>query len=549
MSRAEEGLPELSEARLQGRVEDVLENEKVSSMRKTTRIDRGDLRRIYKAICDEDEEAEEAKRWAADRLAMYARSKEMSRNWPNCSVGSRDQKLADYKAKEEEAERKRVEIDLKEAEYQAKLRHERMEEARKMLNWGSDRYKNFNSALKLDETMRERNLQIALKKKLAEEKKNREQDDRARQREALAALMAEEAKVEEAKQKLREDVANFQKFQMKGLEDERIKAEKENQEEGNKIQEAYREFLEDNRLTSEKKKAYQDNYKRNLYVQQQQQQEHGRLERHVINEEDRERKITSLARRQLACQRIAKEKEMKKEKDEVKDALYDKLKKFFKEKGDNYDEMVRKAREAEDRRIKEEEEEKRAKRKKATEEQLQHIEQTMQEHEEQKQRAKEEDMAEGERMKTSAEIFAKEEAAKLAHRRVEEKEAEVINRRLRVRQAEKIQRKRNQSLAIDAFNEMNDRKRESEFEEYASKTIEEARLRGAPTYAMQKEKTKVLARDKTCDDGFLGKGPLKPNYMTEEEMQNCISRLNIKEDQLCVESQRGRQDQRYKHCQ
>ena len=45
------------------------------------------------------------------------------------------------------------------------------------------------------------------------------------------------------------------------------------------------------------------------------------------------------------------------------------------------------------------------------------------------------------------------------------------------------------------------------------KTIGEARNRGAPTYAMEKERDRVLARDKTCDDQFLGKGPLKPDYM------------------------------------
>ena len=64
--------------------------------------------------------------------------------------------------------------------------------------------------------------------------------------------------------------------------------------------------------------------------------------------------------------------------------LYAKLTKYFQEKGDNYDEMVRKAREAEDARIAEEEAEKRAKRKKATEEQIAHLRQTMQEHEDQK---------------------------------------------------------------------------------------------------------------------------------------------------------------------
>jgi len=418
-----------------------------------------------------------------------------------------------------------------------------------MLNWGTERYKNFNSALKLDETIRERNRQMELKRKIAEEKKNRDKDDRARQRAALESLMAEEAKTAAEKQKIRLDVAEFQKLQMRGHEEERMKAERENQEEGKKIQAAYREYLEDNNLTAERKKAQKDSFKNDVYTLQQQQQEHARLERHMINEEDSERKITSLARRQLACKRIAKEKEMKKEKDLVKDALYKRLEKFFEEKGDNYDEMVRKAREEEDARIAEEEAEKAAKRKKATDEQMQHLMETMKEHEEEKKRAKEEDVLEGRRLAESAQLFAKDEVAKVEQRRIETKEAELINKRLRVRAAEKIQEKRNESLAIDLFNQINDRKRETEFENYATSAIAEAHNRGGPTYAMQKEKAKILARDKTCDDGFLGKGPLKPTFLTDEEMQNYISRLNIKEDQLCIESQRGRQDQRYAHCQ
>jgi len=549
MSRKEEGLPEMNGERVQRMVEDVINSEKVSSMQKTTTIDRHELRRIHEEICDVDQDMEEAKRWAESWKAMHLRSKEMSKNWPGCSVGSRDQKLAEHKAKEEEAEKKRVAIDKKEAEYQAKLRHERMEEARKMLNWGADRYKNFNSALILDETMRERNLQLEMKKKIAQDKKNREVDDRARQRRALESLMEEEAKRAAEKQKIRMDVAAFQQFQIRSNDEKQKLAEQENLAEGVKIQEAYREFLEDNRETAEKRQETKLNYKRNLYTQQAQQQEHARLERHMINEEDDARRITSLSRRQLTCKRIAKEKEMKQEKDAVKDALYAKLTKYFKEKGDNYDEMVRKAREEEDARIAEEEATKLAKRKKATDEQIAHLRQTMQEHEDQKKRDKEDDLKNGKEMAEAAAIFAREEEAKKARHRVEEAEADLINRRLRVRAAEKIQRSRNQSLAIDMFHEMNERKRESEFREYAMNTIDEARSRGTSTYAMEKERDRVLARERTCNDEFLGKGPLKPDYMTEEEMQSFISRLNIKEDQLCVENMRGRPDKRLERCQ
>lgn len=547
-SRAEEGLAEMCGVRVQGLVEDVLRDEKVPSMRRTTTIDRKELRRIHAEVCDEDPEAEEARRWAAEWKAMHERSKEMSKNWPGCSVGSRDQKLADHKAKEDALETERVEIDRKEAEYQAQLRHERMEEARKMLNWQSDRFKNFNSALNLDETMRERNLQIEMKKKIAQDIKNREKDDRARQKAALKSLMEEEAEREAKKQKIRMDVAAFQQFQMQTQEDNLKKAEAENMVEGEKIQAAYREYLEDNRLTAEKQREQQNNFKRHLYTQREQQEENARLERHMINEEDAERKITSLARRQLAYKKLAKDKEMKREKDLIKDALYQRLQKYFKEKGDNYDEMIRRAREAEDAKIAEEEAEKMAKRKKDTDEQIRHLQQTMREHEEERRRAKEEDIKHGKEMAEAAAIFAKEEAAKIDLRREEEKQADLINRRLRVRAAEKVQEKRNQSLAIDLFNEMNDRKRESEFHEYATRTISEARNRGAPTYAMEKERARVLARDKTCDDQFLGKGPLKPDYMTEEEMRSYIQRLNIKEDQLCVEKHRGRTDKRFEHC-
>jgi len=534
-------------ARVQGLVEDVLSSEKVATLRKTTTVDRKDLRRIYDAICDEDLEAEEAKRQAGEWLAMRARSKEMSKNWPGCSVGSRDQKLADYQAKEAEAERKRVEIDLKEAEYQAHLRQERMEEARTMLNWGTERYKNFNSALNLDETMRERNLQLEMKKKIAQDIKNREVDDRVRQRAALEALMAEEAARAAAKEKLRHDVAAFQQFQIRQHQEAAARAEEENMAEGEKIQEAYREYLEDNRLTAERDREQRNNYKHHLYTQRNQRKERARLEHAMDTEEKKLMQVGSLARRQLACKRIAKEKEMKREKDAVKDALYEKLKKFFKEQGDNYDEMVRKAREAEDARIAEEEAEKAAKREKATSEQLAHLHQTMKEHEEERIRAKEEDLKHGKEIAEAAAIFAKEEAEKSIRHREEELEADGVNRKLRVRAAEKTQQKRNHSLAIDMFNEMNDRKRESEFREYATKTISEARARGAPTYAMEKERARVLARDKTCDDAFAGKGPVKPQFMTDDEMQNCISRLNIKEDQLCLESLRGREDQRTKH--
>jgi len=52
--------------RVQGLVEDVLRDEKVPSMRRTTTIDRTELRRIHAEVCDEDPEAEEARSSPAD---------------------------------------------------------------------------------------------------------------------------------------------------------------------------------------------------------------------------------------------------------------------------------------------------------------------------------------------------------------------------------------------------------------------------------------------------------------------------------------------------
>merc|ERR1712136_85496 len=212
------------------------------------------------------------------------------------------------------------------------------------------------------------------------------------------------------KKQLQKDIADFQMYQVKCHEKEKAQEVADGLAEKAKIQEALKEHLENTKMEGQGKIEAQRRYRESLYEQQAKIQEKARLERHMCEEEDKERRVTSLAGRQLTCKRLAKVKEIKKEKDAVKDALYDKLTKYFIEKGDNHDELIRLAREAEDARIKEEEDAKAAKRKKATDEMLQHLEMTMKEHE---------DRVRGAEMAEAAAIFAKGEVAKIQVRKEE----------------------------------------------------------------------------------------------------------------------------------
>jgi len=91
-------------------------------------------------------------------------SKELVKNWPNTIIGERQMKLQAKQLREEAEEQKRVKIDIEEAKFQAEQRKHAIEQAKTKQYYQSDRVKEFHGALLLTEVIKERELQIELKK-------------------------------------------------------------------------------------------------------------------------------------------------------------------------------------------------------------------------------------------------------------------------------------------------------------------------------------------------------------------------------------------------
>lgn len=100
--------------------------------------------------------------WESERAQLSKTSKDRAAKWGNTIAAQRRQKEEAKKAKVEQVEMGRRELDRQEAEIRARKRADAIERAQRMLYEDSDKVKTFSSGMLLSDVIEERQAQIGL---------------------------------------------------------------------------------------------------------------------------------------------------------------------------------------------------------------------------------------------------------------------------------------------------------------------------------------------------------------------------------------------------
>ncbi|CAF5140269.1 unnamed protein product, partial [Rotaria sp. Silwood1] len=98
--------------------------------------------------------------------------------------GARERKLELKKIRDQEEEERKKVLDLEEEKLAAERRREQIEKAKQLQYYETDRVRTFHSALLLTEVLKERDLQIEMKKRIEQMRQADENEECQRYQEA-----------------------------------------------------------------------------------------------------------------------------------------------------------------------------------------------------------------------------------------------------------------------------------------------------------------------------------------------------------------------------
>lgn len=175
-------------------------------------ITKNDLDRIHghlnKRQTNDDAYHEEKLR----KQELYEKSRALTKNWNNTIEGSRRLKLQQKSIREDKLEKERQAVDVEHAKIMAEERKKDLERAKLLQYHETDKVKNFHSAMRLTEVLKEREAQIELKKLVDQLKQEQEQEILDK----FNALQAQkDAESQKKHLKKQEETAKIRQFQIK----------------------------------------------------------------------------------------------------------------------------------------------------------------------------------------------------------------------------------------------------------------------------------------------------------------------------------------------
>ncbi|CAF1577569.1 unnamed protein product, partial [Didymodactylos carnosus] len=180
-----------------------------ADLRRMCIITKTDLDRIYDNLTRRQREKESV-------MTDYLRKKELSeksalvtKNWPNSIIGARERKIELKKIREQEDEERKKKLDIEEEKLAADRRKEQIEKAKQLRYYETDKVKTFHGALLLGEVLKERDLQIEMKKRIEQSKQLDEAETRKQYEEAQRDFYKLEAEKTEKKARERQQLAEY----------------------------------------------------------------------------------------------------------------------------------------------------------------------------------------------------------------------------------------------------------------------------------------------------------------------------------------------------
>ncbi|CAF4300468.1 unnamed protein product [Adineta steineri] len=235
-------------------------------------LTKGDLTRIYDNLERRQRDKDSIKQEMERKNELLQRSMQLTKNWPNTIAGDRERKLQMKKLRDKEAEERKKVLDLEEEKLAAERRREYIDKAKQERYYETDRVKTFHSSLLLTEVLKERELQIEMKKRIEEMRLASDNDELRRDQETLHEFDKAEKEKKEKKAKERADLAQFQLTQINRRKSRYVQEKQLDQQEGDEYKRLAEKSLADHmeleRLKTLKKQEVKQMYDKSIEQKQ-----------------------------------------------------------------------------------------------------------------------------------------------------------------------------------------------------------------------------------------------------------------------------------------
>ncbi|CAF1212960.1 unnamed protein product [Adineta steineri] len=284
-------------------------------------LTKGDLSRIYDNLERRQRDKDSIKQEMERKNELLQRSMQLTKNWPNTIAGDRERKLQMKKLRDKEAEERKKVLDLEEEKLAAERRREYIDKAKQERYYETDRVKTFHSSLLLTEVLKERELQIEMKKRIEEMRLASDNDELRRDQETLHEFDKAEKEKKEKKAKERADLAQFQLTQINRRKSRYVQEKQLDQQEGDEYKRLAEKSLADHmeleRLKALKKQEVKQMYDKSI----EQKQRIKQIEEQMDEEEDEDIRVYAEVKKRIARLRREKELQANQEKQEARDGL------------------------------------------------------------------------------------------------------------------------------------------------------------------------------------------------------------------------------------
>lgn len=477
-----------------------------ADLRKMCIITKTDLNRIHENLNRRQREKDAIQNEIQRKQELAARSAQITKNWPNTIAGARERKLEIKRLREEEEEQRRKLLDVEEEKLAAERRREQIEKAKQLKYYETDRIRTFHSALLHTEVLKERELQLEMKKNLDEMRRNDENDVRQRYQDAENEFNKNEQEKKDQKFRERATLSQYHLAQIDRKQTQLAEEQDRNRQEG----EEYRRLAEQHALEHMELERYRKLTQKdvkNMYDKAlDDKQKVRQMEKELDEEEDEELRIYADAKKKIARMRREKELQAHQEKQDARDHMIGYLGSLQKRAEADYDSQMIRARIQREAKEMKEEQEKLDKQRKMQDSINQYRHETIKRRQVEKEIEEREDLEMREKKAETDKLFQLYQQEKDKKRR---DDAQILSQ-THLQQAHE-RKDRERVLKSGEFDETQMDKHTSEIErqqyqDYAGRVIAYMEENGRNTYPMKKVYNEEMKRFDQWSQGFKKSG-------------------------------------------
>ncbi|XP_065185367.1 cilia- and flagella- associated protein 210-like [Sycon ciliatum] len=421
-----------------------------------------------------------------DREALHQTSNAMVKTWDSTLEGQRLKRLERLKLKADREEANHKRLDLEEAQLQAEKRKEAIAKAREGLMQQTDRVKKFNEALVLSEVLREREAQVDFKKRKEVRKQGMDAQYLRRIEEDRVKALHDEAEKRKKRIAASQQTVDYQLKQMRDRHDKEQEDRRQMLREQLESEKLAEQYFAEQRAFEEKLSADKKEQRRiyDLTLGDKKAAIHQKKLEDELETEEVQRFAS--AKQKMTKLRKRREREILHTVRERQDAMCQRLHGAALQERDDEDREIAEAQAEKDRQRDQEAKEKQDMYMQRQQEIAEHRERVMEAHEEQlKQEAQRQaELMQQEKLidrKFHIQQLKEESLRKEKNREFQQAQIGQVHDLLGKQQAEIDEQLKHDERAMEKLGY-----EENDFKRYATRTIGEAKERGAPTFVLER---------------------------------------------------------------